>query len=538
MRRMRLKIGQRLALGYGMVIALLIATTLVGVVKLRGLSEITSDALNDKHPTTVLVNELIADLGSIARAMRSALLLTEPEQLGEQMLDIGAASERLAKKLTELKPRVRNTSGQALLAEIDIVHSAYVVNQEDFVNLLGQKKFGEARNLLIVDLHGYQESYFVLLGQLSRDQEAQMAAASAEVQRSYEQARLLIFGFAAAAVLLSVTVTLLITRYLLRKLGGEPDYAASIAREIAVGNLSPGILIRPNDHSSLLFAMSAMRDALIERDGALRSVNQELVKTIEMLRQTQSELVRSEKIAALGSLVAGVAHEMNTPIGNCILAASTIAEAAENFRRDSAHAMTRGQLAHFLAEVDDGSALMLRNINRAADLVTAFKKIAVDKHHVQGRAFLLADTLAEARLALADLLEHSACELAVDIPADLEMRSYPGPLAQVLGNLISNAIAHGYEGQPGPVEISARRLSGERIEIVVRDRGQGIAAEHLPRIFDPFFTTKLGSGSTGLGLHVSYNIVTGILAGHIDVASEAGSGTTATLILPTSVPGA
>lgn len=223
MHRLRLKIGQRLALGYGMVIALLIATTLVGVMKLRSLSEITSDALNDRHPTTVLVNELIADLGSIARAMRSALLLTDREQLGDQMLDIGAASERLAKKLAELKPRVRNASGQALLAEIDIVHSSYVVNQEDFVNLLGQKKFGEARNLLIVDLHGYQESYFVLLGQLSRDQEAQMAAASAEVQRSYEQARLLIFGFAAAAVMLSITVTVLITRYLLRKLGGEPD---------------------------------------------------------------------------------------------------------------------------------------------------------------------------------------------------------------------------------------------------------------------------------------------------------------------------
>lgn len=538
MRRTGLKIGQRLALGYGMVIALLIATTLVGVVKLRSLSEITSDALNDKHPTTVLVNELIADLGSIARAMRSALLLTDPEQLGDQMLDIGAASERLAKKLTELKPRVRNASGQALLAEIDIVHSAYVVNQEDFVNLLGQKKYGEARNLLIVDLHGYQESYFVLLGQLSRDQEAQMAAASAEVQRSYEQARLLIFGFAAAAVLLSITVTVLITRYLLRKLGGEPDYAASIAREIAVGNLSPGILIRPNDHSSLLFAMSAMRDALIERDGALRSVNQELVKTIEMLRQTQSELVRSEKIAALGSLVAGVAHEMNTPIGNCILAASTIAEAAENFRRDSVHAMTRGQLAHFLAEVDSGSELLLRNINRAADLVTAFKKVAIDKHDVQGRAFLLADTLAEARLALADLLEHSACELQIDIPADLEMRSYPGPLAQVLGNLISNAIAHGYEGQAGAVQISARRLPGERVEMTVRDRGRGIAAEHLPRIFDPFYTTRLGSGSTGLGLHISYNIVTGILAGRIDVASEPGHGTTATLTLPTSVHGA
>ncbi|MEJ6003075.1 ATP-binding protein [Paucibacter soli] len=532
-----LKLSHRLALGYGAVIGLLIATSLLGLLRLRELNEVTDLALHERHASTRAVSVVTQELGGIARIMRNTLLFKEAALT--QLQDIAPANGRMAGALAQLAQVARDPESRALLEEIASVHSAYIVNQEDFIRLVGEQKLGEARNLLVVDLHGYQESYFTLLGRLTEVQERLMAEASAEVRRSHAGARRLMLGFAAGAVLLSVLVTGLLSRYILRKLGGEPDYAASIAHQIAIGNLSPDIHIRAKDHHSLLFAMSAMRDALIERDAALRAVNRELAKNLEILKQTQDELVRSEKIAALGHLVAGVAHELNTPIGNCMLAASTIDAQSQQLHEAARAGLTRHALSDYVAAVQDGSRLLLRNLERAAELVSSFKKLAVDKGQAQGRRFQLADVVTQALLECQPWLKQSALTVTQQVPAELVLNSYPGPLIQVLVNLLSNALVHGYEpGAPGHVLISAHRLDAAQIELRVQDDGRGIAAEHLGRVFDPFFTTKLGSGGSGLGLHVSYNIVTGILAGHIHVESTPGGGCSVVIRLPVqALPG-
>ncbi len=533
MPRLHLKIGQRLALGYGFVIVLLITMTLVGIVKLGTLADTTDDTLRDKYPKTVMVNDVVGALGTIARAMRNTLIMTEPEQLKEQMEDISRAKRKMADTLDQLNRRVTESKGKELLQQIDIIRSAYIVNQEEFIELLNQRRMGEAKNLLLVDLNPYQSDFFSLLDQLNAHQGELMDQASRDVAQGYRTARRVLLIMTALAALLSIAITVLITRQLLGQLGGEPDYAATIARQIAAGDLSSGIELGPKDQASLLFAMKGMRDKLIERSDALQGANAELAHSIETLNRTQDDLVRSEKLAALGALVAGIAHELNTPIGNSLLAASALVDHTRSFTLDCANGLRRSALEEHIEDVNKAGDILLRNLFRAADLVASFKQVAVDRESSQGRTFALNDMVTEVMLTLWPTIKKSPVNVQQEIPKDIVMNSYPGPLGQVITNLVNNALIHAFEGRDsGTVLLSARATVVGWIELCVQDDGIGIAPEFVKRIYDPFFTTKLGKGGSGLGLNIAYNIVHGILGGKIDVATELGVGTTFTLTLP------
>jgi len=180
---------------------------------------------------------------------------------------------------------------------------------------------------------------------------------------------------------------------------------------------------------------------------------------------------------------------------------------------------------------------MLRNLQRAADLVSSFKQIAVDRASSQRRHFLLRQFIAELMLPLSTQLKAAGLSLAQDVPEGLAMDSYPGPLGQVLSNLLENCLRHAFEGRSGgSISITARGSEdGQDVILAIADTGVGIPADDLTHIYDPFFTTKLGSGGSGLGLHVAHNIVTGVLGGHID-ASSSPAGTTFTLLLPAAAP--
>ena len=185
----QLKIGQRLALSYGMVVMLLIAVSFVGIAHLGELSQASNAALRDKYPNTLLVSNMSNQLSVIAQAMRNTLILRDAEQLQEQLALISMAKEKMALTLAQLKKRLNNPASLQVLQEIDIVHSAYVVNQEEFVSLVASRKLGEARNLLLVDLHDYQKNYFALLEKLSQLQAEAMELASQEVSSAYLTAR-------------------------------------------------------------------------------------------------------------------------------------------------------------------------------------------------------------------------------------------------------------------------------------------------------------------------------------------------------------
>jgi signal transduction histidine kinase len=460
MRYLKLRIGQRLAFGYGFVIALLIVTTLAGIQRLGALSRVTDDALTDKYPNTVLVNQVIGELGTIARAMRNTLIMTEPAQVAEQLEDISRAKRALADALDQLNRRIGDPAGRELLQQIDIIRSAYIVNQEEFIGLLSQHKMGEAKNLLLVDLHPYQNDFFEALARLLRHENALMDRASRDVAQAYATARNAMLSLALLAAVLSVAITFVITRALLRQLGGEPDYATDIARQIAAGELGSDIRIDGNDHASLLFAMKTMRDRLVERSNALQTANAELAASVETLRHAQNDLVRSEKLSALGALVAGVAHELNTPVGNCLLAASSLVDHTRDFTATFAHGIKRSDLDEHIEDVHKAGDILLRNLARASDLVASFKQVAVDRQSSQGRQFNLADVVSEIMLTLWPTLKKSGVRVEHDIPREIVMNSYPGPLGQVITNLINNAVIHGLEGRAdGEIRLGARAVA-------------------------------------------------------------------------------
>lgn len=284
---------------------------------------------------------------------------------------------------------------------------------------------------------------------------------------------------------------------------------------------------------------ATLEQRVIERTEELQQANQELADTLETLNIAQEELVRSEKLAALGSLVAGVAHELNTPIGNGLMVASALVDHIHVLANTYAvsNGLKRSMLENHLRESGKAADIMMRNLQRAANLVTGFKQVAVDQTSSQRRRFSLAEVVSEIMLTLWPTLKKTAFTVHQDIAPDLVMDSYPGPLGQVVTNLINNALLHGFEGRKsGAVTIAARAGAGGWVELTVRDDGVGIPAGNLNRIFDPFFTTKLGAGGSGLGLNIVHNVVTGILGGRVRVLSEIGAGTTFILALPAVAP--
>jgi len=263
----------------------------------------------------------------------------------------------------------------------------------------------------------------------------------------------------------------------------------------------------------------------------------ELVTTIDQLKQTQASLVQADKLASLGALVAGVAHELNTPIGNSLTVASTLENQTKGFAEDVAKGLTRSALDAFVSSAREGTDILMRSLHRAADLVSSFKQVAVDQTSAHRRRFDLEHTVDDILLTMGPTIRRTSHQVVTQIPAQISLESYPGPLGQVLTNMVNNALLHGFEGrEQGTIRIVAEMQDMDHVKITVHDDGVGIAHDNLARVFDPFFTTKLGRGGSGLGLNIAYNLVHDALGGEIQVDSTPGQGTTFTVILPLTAP--
>jgi signal transduction histidine kinase len=272
---------------------------------------------------------------------------------------------------------------------------------------------------------------------------------------------------------------------------------------------------------------------------ALRKANRELQDMIATLAKAREDLVRNEKLAGLGALVAGIAHELNTPIGNSLMAASTFEmqtlDLNQHLHDDGS--VKRSVFEQYIQNAQMAVDILTRNLHRAADIVTNFKQVAVDQTSSQRRSFLLAEVVAGNVLTLQPTIKRTPFVIHQHIPESLMMESYPGPLGQVITNLINNALVHAYDGRSeGAIAVSASLSSRGWVTMTVEDHGNGIHPDDLKRIFDPFFTTKLGVGGSGLGLNIVHNIVTEVLGGSIHVASEVGGGTCFTLTVPMLAP--
>lgn len=275
-----------------------------------------------------------------------------------------------------------------------------------------------------------------------------------------------------------------------------------------------------------------------ERSAALERANTELQATLETLRMTQSELLSAEKMASLGSLVAGIAHELNTPIGNSLLASTSLRDRVIEFDgRVAAGALRRSELVTHLEEVRMASELISGSLHKAAELISSFKQIAVDQTNDQRREFDLLSAVHDTVATYMPRLRRADCEVKLQIVEGLMLDSYPGALYQVLNNLINNALNHAFEHRKGGhITIRAEVVDAATIGLMFADDGAGMPEEVLRRVFDPFFTTKMGQGGTGLGMNIVYNVVTGVLGGRITIESTLGAGTTLRMILPRFAP--
>lgn len=263
-----------------------------------------------------------------------------------------------------------------------------------------------------------------------------------------------------------------------------------------------------------------------------------LSETLDTLRRAQDELVQSDKLASLGSLVAGVAHELNTPIGNAVLIASTLTQDMRQLEAAyQGGELRKSALESFMADAGRATGLLDQSLAQARDLVSSFKQVAIDQSSERRRTFSLGALVRDIHETLRPGMRNANWQIETDLAPDLRMDSYPGPLGQVITNLIQNAFFHGLqEHVPGIVRIETRAVDDAHVEVSVSDDGRGIPPEILGRIFDPFFTTRLGQGGSGLGLSIVYRLVTTLLGGRIGVDSTAGVGTRFTVTLPLHAP--
>ena len=268
-------------------------------------------------------------------------------------------------------------------------------------------------------------------------------------------------------------------------------------------------------------------------EAELRKRNQELASSMDTLHQAQEQLVESERMASLGGLVAGIAHDVNTPLGVSVTAASFLQERLNNLKTDfEDKSLTSKNMASFIDEAEQTALLLLNNLERASDLIASFKQVAVDQTSETEREFVLGDYINEIIQSLKPSFKHTEHQINVSCPDNLVVTCAPGAIAQIVTNMVVNSITHGFENNvAGTITLDVKE-AGENVVINYQDDGKGLSEEELSKLFDAFFTTKRGEGGSGLGTHIMYNLVTQSLHGHIEADSTLGNGLQYTIRFP------
>ncbi|HYH21951.1 MAG TPA: PAS-domain containing protein [Azospirillum sp.] len=290
---------------------------------------------------------------------------------------------------------------------------------------------------------------------------------------------------------------------------------------------SGGYVFTFTDVTERVLGAARLEATVAARTEQLRHAKEQAEAALATLRRTQERLVQAEKMAALGLLVSGVAHEINTPVGNILTAASFLEERL---------AAVQSALGADLGEPLEAARLILDDASRTAGLVDAFKRVMVDTGGDERRSFDLGAVVAGALAEPGADLGRTGHRVALSCPDGIAMDSYPASLVRVLNQLLVNSLVHGYEkGRTGTLALTVAR-DGDRVELRYTDDGRGIPAELRARIFDPFFTTRRGAGGMGLGLHIVYNLVVGRLGGEISVFEPVPRGAGFLIRLPLVAP--
>lgn len=312
----------------------------------------------------------------------------------------------------------------------------------------------------------------------------------------------------------------------------------------SVVHISKNVRAICNDDGSLNEILINIRDLtdlhqlnknIAESKEQLEVYNRNLENTIEDLINTQKQLVESEKLASLGGLVAGIAHEINTPLGISVTSATSMHEELNTLNlKFNDNTLKRTELEAFLKQANQACNILNTNLHRASDLVRSFKQVAVDQTVDDVRDINLCEYMDEVLTSIGPSFKNSLVSVEIKCDKDIRLMTHPGAIYQIISNLIINSMNHAYsEGEKGKIHIKIIQ-NDNNVFIDYSDDGKGIKSENLENIFVPFFTTRRGSGGSGLGLSIVYNLVTGTLKGNITVESSEGNGTEFKIVFPVS----
>jgi signal transduction histidine kinase len=398
--------------------------------------------------------------------------------------------------------------------------------------------FATRDRLLHAEVEGNEEARMAALDALGNAVRTREARAQADFDAAlasvYWRLGIVSVIFLVVSVLGGIAIAMSISRPLreLRNtmhaiVGGDYARVHGLDAQDEIGSMARAVAVFRENAFARQRAEAELRTAKERAEGALAD-----------LQDAQDSLIEAEKLAALGGLVAGVAHEVNNPVGISLTVASSLARRCEIFQAELAEGqLRRSRLVEFVEGNRDAANQLVANLQRAGELIQAFKQVAVDRSHLDRRHFDLGGAVDQIMSSLRPSLKKSKLELELDIPEGIGMDSYPGPLGQVLTNLFLNALAHAYpDGRAGTIRIRAQRVGAGAVELAFTDDGVGMSADVQRRAFDPFFTTRRSQGGTGLGLHIVYNLVTARFGGEIALHSRPGGGTTFRLTLPLVAP--
>lgn len=398
--------------------------------------------------------------------------------------------------------------------------------------------FAARRALLVANrqAQGALNRINVVSGQFVAAASNLFADALADIEADRTEFRALMDGGAnalAGLVLVSLLAAGLIFVYLRRRVIGPLVALSRCMRDRADGRPSAIPADGHDELADMAQAFGFFVDEVGRREAELRAAKDEAETALRGLQAAQTHLVSTEKLAALGSLVAGVAHEINTPIGVALTGASFMQDRSSGIlilAKDGR--LKRSDFDRYLSDVTETCEHVLFNIHRAANLIQSFKQVAADQTSEERRRFGLVAYIRDVVASFEHRLRAARVSMSVEGDEEIEIDSNPGAVAQVISNLIMNALMHGFEGRDGGSITIKMRVEGDQVHLVFADDGVGMNKQVVQRAFEPFFTTKRGRGGTGLGLHIVHNIVQKTLGGRITVESGDGIGTRFTILVP------
>jgi signal transduction histidine kinase len=401
------------------------------------------------------------------------------------------------------------------------------------------EQFGKQARLLRESIDDMAAAMSASIDELTATMRQRERSAQERFDRAVEdvsgKVAVVAFGF----VLLVILMGIMISRSINEPLG---DLRQAM-NAIVTGDYDRRVsgLRAPDEIGDMARAIEVFRENAIARrqaEEAVRASKEEAEAALSNLRDTQTSLIEAEKLAALGSLVAGVAHEVNNPVGISLTVASSLARRCQEFAAEiEAGPVRRSRLTEFVDGNREAANQLVANLHRAGELIQSFKQVAVDRTHADRRQFDLKESTEQIIASLKPGLRHSQLRLVLDIPPGIVMNGYPGPFGQLLTNLFLNSVNHAFPGDTaGTISIVARTSGADQVHMIFRDDGIGMPDDVQRKAFDPFFTTRRGEGGTGLGLHIVYNLVTRKLGGRIVLSSRPGEGTTFRINLPRVAP--